>query len=142
MPNGTHTQDLHLIRLYTVLGDNALIAEDFRSTESLSQGFTFDVSAFSDTQHELGPKDLVGTLVTVGLVQMDNSIRYFNGYVSDLTGVGVSRVGQKTHYQLTITSWLELLLAKRVDCRVLQDKTVADMLREILNPTAKWQVLR
>ncbi|VAW45400.1 hypothetical protein MNBD_GAMMA03-1720, partial [hydrothermal vent metagenome] len=134
MSSTPSTEDHHLIRFKTVLGKDALIATDFSSKELMSQGFRFEIIAFSETQHSLQPKDLVGTKATIGLVKDDGTIRYFNGFIKDLVGLGSTRAGQRTEYKLTLTSWLELLLDKRSDCRVFQEKTVKDLLPEIFAP--------
>ncbi len=126
-----HTQAHRLIRLNTSLGSLALIPESFEGRQMMSQGFSFKVAAFSEMQHELAAKDLVGTSATVGLVQTDNSIRYLNGYVHDFKALGSRRAGEATDYSLTLVSWLEMYLSKRTDCRIFQDKKVDDVIREV-----------
>jgi type VI secretion system secreted protein VgrG len=130
MPDG-YTQALRLIRLSTSLGQLALIPESFEGLQKMSQGFSFDVTAFSETHHELTAKDLVGTAATIGVVQTDNSIRYINGYVHELEALGSGRAGQLTNYSLNIISWLEMFLNKRTDCRIFQDKKVDEVIREV-----------
>ncbi len=125
------TQAKHLIRFTTSLGENALIPENIDGQQSMSDGFRFRMNLFSETLHELKTKDLVGTAATIGLVQADDSFRYFNGFISKFKALGTSSAGQKSHYQLTITSWLELFLSKRINCRIYQNKTVEQVIKDV-----------
>jgi len=134
MSDGKSTQAHHLVRLNTVLGETALMPVSLQARESMSQGFTFSLSVFSETHHTLSARDLVGTMATVGLVQTDDSIRYFNGYINEIIAEGSARAGQQSNYHLSIVSWVQLLLAKRSDCRIFQDKSVDDVVREVFKP--------
>lgn len=131
------TQAKHLVRIRSVLPENALIATRLDATEVMSQGFTLSVQAFSETHHNLSAADLVGTPVTVVLVQQDNSLRYFNGYVEKIAAAGSHRAGQRSGYSLTVVSWFQFLLAKSIDCRIFQDKTVVQILEEVFKPYGK-----
>lgn len=131
MSTGTANQSHRLVRLNTVLGEKTLIPTRFNSSESMSGGFSFSVHAFSESRHDLSAKDLVGTAVTIGLVKSDNKIRYFNGFVQEITALGSERDGQKSNYKLHIVSWTQLLMAKRVDTRIFQEKNVEDILKDV-----------
>jgi len=133
MSQGNATQDHRLLRLSTALDKDALIPVGLNCTESLSKGFSISVSAFSETHHELGAADLVGTTVTLGVVQEDESIRYFNGFVQEFVAEGSSRAGQRSGYHMKVVSWLELLLSKRSDCRIFQDMPVREVISEVFS---------
>ncbi|GAB1263671.1 type VI secretion system Vgr family protein [Aurantivibrio infirmus] len=133
MSEGKATQEHRLLRLNTTLGKDALIPIGFNCTESLSKGFSIVVNVFSEIHHELTASDLVGTNVTIGLVQEDESIRYFNGYVREFVAEGSSRAGQRSTYHMKVVSWLELLLSKRSDCRIFQDMPVKDVIKSVFS---------
>ncbi|MGH1441591.1 MAG: type VI secretion system Vgr family protein [Cellvibrionaceae bacterium] len=130
MPDG-HTQAKRNIRLNTSLGPLALIPETLECNQMMSSGFSISVKAFSESLHELDPKDLVGTAATVGIVQADNSLLYLNGFVQQFSALGSSRAGEATQYAIKIVSWLEMFLSKRTDCRIFQSKKVDDVISDI-----------
>lgn len=134
MANAESTQDKNLVRVSTVLPDNALIATRLSISETLSEGFSIVVTAFSEKRHDLTTEDLVGTPLTAVLVQQDNSLRYFNGYVQEITATGSERAGQRSTYKLTVVSWLQLLLGKRRDNRIFQEKNVKQIIEEVFKP--------
>jgi len=126
-----YTQAQRLIRLQTHLGSNALIAEHLDGTENMSSGFRFMLNAFSETHHALDAKDLVGSTATIGLVQTDDSLRYLHGCIQEVSALGSARAGQLSKYSLALTSWLEMYLSQRYDCRIFQNKKACDVIREI-----------
>lgn len=134
MANADATQDKSLVRVSTVLPDNALVATRLSVSETLSKGFTIGITAFSEKHHNLTAEDLVGTPLTAVLVQQDNSLRYFNGYVQEISATGSERAGQRSTYKLTVVSWLQLLLGKSQDNRIFQDKNVKQIIEEIFKP--------
>ncbi|MGI1678135.1 MAG: type VI secretion system tip protein VgrG [Cellvibrionaceae bacterium] len=131
MSTGTATQSHRLVKLNTVLGEKALIPSRFNSSESMSGGFSFSVNAFSESRHDLTAKDLVGSQVTIGLVKSDDKIRYFNGFVQEITALGSERDGQKSNYKLYVVSWAQLLMMKRVDTRIFQEKNIEEILKDV-----------
>ncbi|GAB1261895.1 type VI secretion system Vgr family protein [Aurantivibrio plasticivorans] len=133
MLNGESSQSHRLVRLETVLGKDALIATRLNATETMSQGFTFSVNAYSEKHHELQAKDLVGTMATVAIVQSDNTLRYLNGYIQELVTMGSQRAGERAAYRIVIVSWLQLLLTKQTDSRIFQEKTVTDIIKEVFS---------
>lgn len=127
-------QAKRLVRLNTSLGSKALIADGLSAQQQMSEGFTFNVSCFSETHHELSPKELVGTHATITLVQADNSYHHFNGYINRLQSLGMSKAGEVSNYSLTLCSWLDMFLGNRTDCRIFQNKTVDAVINEIFKP--------
>lgn len=130
MPDG-HNQAKRIIRLNTPLGPLALIPDKLEYTQSMSSNFSVTLRAFSETQHHLKPKDLVGLPATVGIVQADNNLRYVNGFINDFKVIGSARAGEVTQYSIKMVSWLDMFLAKRWDCRIFQNKTVDEVIREV-----------
>ncbi len=137
------TQDKRLFRIETTLGSGVLVADNMECQFSMSRGFTFKVNVFSEQNHSLKPEDIVGTSATIELIKSDDSKRYFNGLVSELSAKGTSNAGERSLYQLTITSLLELLLAHRSDCRIFQDEPVDKVINTIFadyGDNAKFKV--
>ena len=133
MPND-YTQDRRLVRLTTVLGGTALIAQLAKGKQAMSTGFRYTVTTFSDSHHDLSPSDLVGTAATISIVQTDNSLQFIHGYISDLTPLGSLRAGQLSQYALTLVSWPELFAAEHTNCRIFQDKPVDTVINTVLAP--------
>ena len=79
MANGLATQDKRLIRLSTVLSPDEIIPARLTYSETMADGFTINIDAFSETNHDIQAKDIVGTPTTVTLVDADNNFRFFNG---------------------------------------------------------------
>jgi type VI secretion system VgrG family protein len=123
---GRFTQDCRILRLSTVLGDEALLAESLRGEEEIDRGFRFQVAALSPDatiplKSLMGQPVLVELLTTAGPQQL----RPFHGHITsaELTGAN----GGFARYHLTIEPWTAFL-AKGRDSRIFQDKTVFDIL--------------
>ena len=127
------SQTGRLIGLQTVLGNNILIPTHISGSEDMSALFHYSLDVFSDTMHNLQPKDLVGTPATFVLQQIDKSLRYFNGYIDSMVALGVQRAGQQSTYQLTMMPWLGFL-EKASNCRIFQNKTIPDILTDVFAP--------
>jgi len=130
--NTPTTQTGRLIQLETVLGKDALIPTHISGSEGMSALFNYSLDVFSDTMHNLQPKDLVGTPATFVLQQIDNSPRYFHGYIDSMVALGVQRAGQQSTYQLTMIPWLGFL-EKASNCRIFQNKTIPDILTDVFD---------
>ena len=122
-------------RIQTHLGDDVLIAEGFQGAETLSGGFSYTLTAYSETRHDLTARDLVGTPVTFDLAQStpehgEGGVRYFNGIISSLRPEGRIRDDQRSIYRLTVVSWL-WLLEQVTDCRVFQNQSIPEVLEAV-----------
>lgn len=152
------TQHARLIRLHTVLGADALLAERVEIDECLSPsgarasagavaGFRIVVHALSpDTHLEL--KALIGQPVLVELLtaQGHGSLRPFHGHITQATLVGSDN--GLARYRLVAEPWLNLL-AHRIDSWVFQGQTVMQILDEVfadhvgqgrLMPVWRWEL--
>ena len=122
------------------LADLPLRLDEFSGEEALSQPFRFDLSLSSTDEH-FDAKALVGRSITFSVrLESDDgaelSTRYFNGYVKACSA-GASRLDRsrtereiRRRYQLEVVPWL-WLLTLNVDCRVFQNKSVIDIVKEI-----------
>ena len=121
------TQAHRFAAVGTPLGDDKLLLRSFHGTDTLSRPFQYTLSLYSE---EGGVKadDILGQNITVRLETPSGDTRYFNGYVSRF--VQTRAEGRLFHYQATVVPWL-WLLTRNADCRIFQEKTVPDIVKEI-----------
>ncbi|VWB33863.1 Rhs element Vgr protein [Burkholderia lata] len=92
--------------------------------------FEFRIEALADS-HSLSLKDMLGKPVTVRIEQQDLSTRYLNGIVSRASLAG-RRAERYYGYELIVRPWL-WLATRRSDCRIFQNKTVPEIVQEVLS---------
>lgn len=100
-------------------------------SEALGQLFEFRIETLADS-HSLSLKDLLGKPVTVRIEQQDHSTRYLNGIVARAS-LGGRRAERYYGYELVVRPWL-WLATRRSDCRIFQNRTVPDIVQEVLAP--------
>ena len=121
------TQASREITIRTPLGADALLLRSFRGYEYLSQLFTFDLELASEDE-SISYDSIVGKNVTVSVSLADGTERYLNGWVSRF--VQAQRDSNAAVYKATIVPWL-WFLGQTTDCRIFQNKTVPDLLKQI-----------
>ncbi|RQR30922.1 type VI secretion system tip protein VgrG [Burkholderia sp. Bp9143] len=100
-------------------------------SDELGRLFEFRIEALADS-HSLSLKDMLGKPVTVRIEQQDRSTRYLNGIVARATLAG-RRAERHYGYELVVRPWL-WLATRRSDCRIFQNRTVPDIVQEVLAP--------
>ncbi|MCA8202141.1 type VI secretion system tip protein VgrG [Burkholderia sp. AU33545] len=100
-------------------------------SDELGHLFEFRIEALADS-HSLSLKDMLGKPVTVRIEQQDLSTRYLNGIVARATLAG-RRAERHYGYELVVRPWL-WLATRRSDCRIFQNRTVPDIVQEVLAP--------
>ncbi|RQZ51732.1 type VI secretion system tip protein VgrG [Burkholderia sp. Bp9099] len=100
-------------------------------SDELGRLFEFRIDALADS-HSLSLKDMLGKPVTVRIEQQDLSTRYLNGIVARATLCG-RRAERHYGYELVVRPWL-WLATRRSDCRIFQNRTVPDIVQEVLAP--------
>lgn len=130
------TQHARLLELKTALPDAALIVERFNGHEAISESFRFEIDCVS-TNAYFDLKPLIGEEITLRLLQADGSKRSWHGYVTQAMQLGAD--GGLARYRLIMEPFLAFL-AQRRDCYLFQDKTVIDIIGQILTdyPEAHW----
>jgi type VI secretion system secreted protein VgrG len=125
-----------MIELTSPLGKD-LLFRSLHGREELGRSSEFELSAVS-TKSDVKPGDLLGKSLTVKLELLKGGTRYFNGYVTRFTQGGM--VGRQFEYRLTMRSWL-WFLTRTADCRIFQDKTVPDIIKEVFadHPVAMFE---
>ncbi|KWC19916.1 type VI secretion system tip protein VgrG [Burkholderia ubonensis] len=99
--------------------------------EALGRLFEYRIEALADS-HSLSLKDLLGKPVTVRIAQQDGATRYLNGIVARASLAG-RRAERYYGYALVVRPWL-WLATRRSDCRIFQNKTVPEIVQEVLAP--------
>jgi type VI secretion system secreted protein VgrG len=121
---GRFTQDSRVLRLYTPMGYDVLLAESLHGEESIADGFRLRVAALS-TDASLPLKGLLGQPVLLELLAgPGQGVRSFHGHVTAAEICGAN--GGLARYDLTIEPWTAFLALGR-DSRVFQDKSVIDI---------------
>src|SRR5262245_10715116 len=108
--------------------DKELLFRAMDAREELGRLSEFDVSALS-TNPDIKPSDLLAKNITVKLQLRDRGIRYFNGYVTRFAQGGM--VGRYYVYRMTVRPGL-WFLTRTTDCKIFQDKTAKDIIKEVL----------
>lgn len=116
-----------LFELMTPLGTDVLLFRAMRGHEELGRLSEFRLSTLS-TRSDLKPGDLLGKSVTVAVELRGGGHRHFNGIVNRFAAGGM--VGRHHHYALRVQPW-PWLLTRTADCRIFQDKSVPDIIRQV-----------
>jgi type VI secretion system secreted protein VgrG len=116
------------VEVVTPLGDDVLLFHRMRAREEISRLSDFDVDLLS-ARNDIAFDQILGKNVTVRLRLQDDTIRHFNGYVTRFALVGMH--GRYHAYRATLRPWL-WFLTRTATCRIFQDQTVPDIIRQIL----------
>lgn len=128
-----YTQATRLLRLTTPLGDDELLAECVRGEETISEGYSFTISALSEDAG-ISLRTLIGQPALLELLTVNSRERRpFHGHLTAVALNGAN--GGMARYSLTLQPW-SAFLARSRDSRVFQDKTVFDILDAVF---AAWQ---
>lgn len=121
-------QETRSLQLTTPLDENELVLTAFSGREELSRIFRFDLTMLSDN-NAIPASALVGKKVTFSIRQADDSLRCFNGIVSQFLAGEEDTVGRR-EYQAEVVPWI-WCLTKSSNCRVFQDKSVPDIIKQV-----------
>lgn len=127
------SQNDRLIRIAGPLDENAFVVLSFGGIEEISGLFRFTLELASD-RNDITFDALAGKNVTVGIKSSDNTERYFNGLLVAFSPVEIAEQEGFSRYRAIMQPAL-WLLTQCHDCRIFQDKSVPDVLRQILDPT-------
>jgi type VI secretion system secreted protein VgrG len=122
-----YSQEGRLITLTTPLGEDVLLLAGFSGHEAISRLFSFHLDLL--TEH--GPIDftqIIGKNVTISVAQSDNTLRYFNGMVSQFAQSGSDATFMQ--YQMEVVPWT-WTLTRYADCKIFHNKKVGDILEQV-----------
>jgi len=111
------------------LGPDVLLFHRITVNEALGQLFDFQLEVIS-SDHSIELETLLGQSMTVHLELPGGGVRHFNGMVSQLSSLG--SIGRFAHYGITLQPWL-WFLSRTADCRIFQNKTIPDIIKEIFS---------
>ena len=123
-----YTQDKRPIAVETPLGKDVLLLTAFSGQEELSRPFHYQLELLSEKK-TIKDKDIVGKNVTFWVEFQDGSPRYFNGVVQRFSYCGTG--DRLSVYRAEVVPWL-WFLTRTSDCRIFQDKTVPDIIKEVI----------
>ena len=119
-----------IFALNTALGDELKFYR-LEGEEALSRLFEFRIEALADG-YGVSLRDLLGKRVAVRIEERGGKQRYLNGLVARASLVG--RQAQRHYsYELVVRPWL-WLATRRSDCRIFQNKSVPEIIDEVLAP--------
>ena len=125
-----HSQDTRLGKLTTSLGKDVLVLLRFSGDDHVNDLFEYTVDALS-TRPNIDFDALIGTHASVELATQNNGPRQFDGIVTQARWAGVGENGNK--YTLTLRPWF-WLAGKRRNQRIFHNKTVVQIIEELLQP--------
>jgi type VI secretion system secreted protein VgrG len=125
----TYLRTARPLRLDTPLGPDALLLTSFSGTEAISQLYSFHLEMLAPNSRVIPFDQLVGQAFTVTLALPGRQDRHFSGICSRL-GEG-HRGDSTTMYEAEVVPafWL---LTRRLQSRIFQNKSVPDVLRDVL----------
>ncbi len=100
----------------------------FSGVEEISRPFSYQLEMISDN-NAIQPAQIVGKPVGFGVRLADGTPRHFHGIVSRFSAGDEDRKGRR-NYQAEVVPWL-WLLTRMSDCRIFQDKTAPDIIKQI-----------
>ena len=125
-------QTNRLLTFISPLGANVLLPERLTGAEGISELFVYQLELLAETQTTIDPKKIVGQKVCVGMSADDSGThRYVNGIVSSFEMSGGDE--EFLTYRATIVPKLWALTLNR-NTRVFQNKTVIDVIKDVLSP--------
>jgi len=116
-----------VMEIITPLGGDVLLFKSMRSREALGRLFEYSVTALS-TRNDIDPKQLLGKNATLKLQLPSGGPRCFDGMVTRFALAGSH--GRFVRYEMVLRPWL-WFLTRTADCRIFQEKTVPDIIKEI-----------
>ena len=117
------------ISVTSVLGTDTLLFRRMRATEALSELSEYDLELYSE-RGDLKIDDALATAMTVAVDLPGGGQRYFHGIASHFAMTG--RQGRFATYRVILRPWLWFLTLSS-NCRIFQDKSVPQILKEVFS---------
>ncbi len=126
------TQKHRIFAVNTPLGEDVLVFHRMTATEQLGRLFAFELEMLSE-RADLDLAELLGKNVTVRMELPEargGGTRYFNGFVTRFSSLGILRQQSYNVYRATLSPWL-WFLTRTSDCRIFQNKKVPEIIEAI-----------
>ena len=128
---GAFKQDDRILTLTSPLGKDVLLPEHLAGMEGISELFFYHLDALATTDTKVDAKKIVGQKVTVAIQANDSgTMRYINGFVSGFEMNGGDEEFNNYRVYIVPSIWA---LTLNKNTRVFQDKTVIDVIKEVLS---------
>ena len=123
-----------IAKAHTPLGDKLLFRE-LNGREELSRPFDYRLELLAEDDSKVDPKAVLGRNITVELEIQGGGSRYIDAECIRFAYIGVETVpGRNTkfwRYEARLRPWTHYMTL-RSNCRLFQDTSVPDIIREIL----------
>ncbi|MFZ1983693.1 MAG: type VI secretion system tip protein VgrG, partial [Desulfatitalea sp.] len=131
-PMGISQHD-RLMRIATPLGEDAFVMLAFSGDEAVSELFNFKLQLASERK-DIAFEQLAGQNVTVAIRSSDGAQRYFNGIIVAFAPDRTSDQEGCYAYRAVMApaTWM---LQQCHDCRLFQNKSVPDIIKQVLDPS-------
>lgn len=112
--------------------EDDFVALSFSGSERISELFLFELELAS-VRGDIAFEDVAGKNVTVAIGSSDGRYRFFNGIITSFALHKKSEKDNINHYAASMRpdAWA---FTQCVDCRIFQDKTIPDIIDEVLQP--------
>ena len=122
-----YTQKKRFISIDTPLGEDVLLLQSFRGTETISHLFRFQLLVLSENP-SVSPTQIIGKRVNICLVLGGGTVRYINGFVSRFAQEAGDR--RFSRYWMEVVPWF-WFLSRTADCRIFQNMTIPDIVTQV-----------
>src|SRR5215207_11526571 len=126
-----------VMEVATPFGADVLLFHAMHGREELSRVSEYRLDLLS-MRHDLELDKILGKNVTLKVLQQDDSVRHFNGYVTRFAQGPMH--GRFRRYFATVSPWA-WFLSRTADCRIFQEMTVPDIVKKVFadHPMAKFK---
>jgi len=108
--------------------DDALLFWRMQGSEELGRLFNYSIDLLS-LKEDVALDKVLGNDACVEVDLPNGKTRYFHGYITEIAQSG--RYGRYATYSAQLRPWL-WFMTRTSDCRIFQDKTVPDIIKEVL----------
>jgi type VI secretion system secreted protein VgrG len=143
------TQDNRLIGVVTNAGQDVLLLDSFSGQEGISQPFRFELKMLSEVvpgnPAKVIPHNLVGTSMTVRIALStpgegtDYGFRYWTGMCESF--VKAKQDDNFAYFSAVVVPWFSFLKYAS-NCRIFQDKSVIDIIQQVVSAYGYASYLR
>ena len=129
-----YTQKNRSLQVTTPLGDNVLLVTGFHGTEQISHLFSFELSLIAPNSTTIDFSKLMGNDITLSVATPGEGgatdWRYIDGICACFSQGNRNEEFTSYYAEVVPKVWL---LTCRAQCRIFQQKSVPDILKEVLN---------
>ncbi|MBN2492831.1 MAG: type VI secretion system tip protein VgrG [Planctomycetes bacterium] len=123
----SYTQEGRRLAIATPLGKDVLLLVRLSGHEEMSRLFSFELELLSE-RDDIAAKDIVGKNVSFSIRLLDDSLRYFNGFVKRFAYGGSD--DRLSRYTAEVVPWL-WFLTQTADCRIFQNQSVPKIIEQV-----------